>query len=158
MRALAKRFSEDEDTWGIAGLLHDADYEVVKDDASRHTHLTLEWLKKLEAEQSIQDAILAHGWGYVDGNPEPKTKMEWSLYCCDELTGLIVAVALVKPDKKLASVTSDSVLKKWKEKQFAKGVDRSQIEMCEDKLNIPLRDFIEIAVLAMQGISGQLGL
>jgi predicted hydrolase (HD superfamily) len=84
--------------------------------------------------------------------------MEWSLYCCDELTGLIVAVALVKPDKTLASVTVDSILKKWKEKSFAAGVKRKQIEKCEEKLNIPLVDFIGLALEAMQGISEELGL
>ena len=84
--------------------------------------------------------------------------MEWSLYCCDELTGLIVAVALVKPDKKLASVTVDSVLNKWKSKGFAAGVDRGQIELCSEKLGIELRDFIGITLEAMQIIHDNLGL
>jgi predicted hydrolase (HD superfamily) len=84
--------------------------------------------------------------------------LEWSLYCCDELTGFIVAVALVRPDKKLASVTVDSVLKKWGEKAFAAGVKREQIEECEDRLGIPLKEFIEICLQAMQGISKDLGL
>jgi predicted hydrolase (HD superfamily) len=84
--------------------------------------------------------------------------MEWSLYSCDELTGLIVACALVRPDKKLASVDTASVLKKWNQKSFAAGVDRSQIENCEKELGIPLSGFIGITLKAMQGISEELGL
>ena len=160
MRSLAKYFKEDEDIWGIAGLLHDADYEITKDKEPKknHTKQTIKWLKELEAETDIYDAVAAHAWGYVDGAPEPKTKMQWSLYCCDELTGLIVAVTLVKPDKKLASVTADSILKKWSSKSFAAGVDRKQIEQCTPRLGIELRDFIQIALSAMQGISEDLGL
>jgi hypothetical protein len=158
MRSLAGRLAGDPEIWGIAGLLHDADYEIVKDEPNKHTHLTLEWLEPLQVEGEIKDAILAHGWGYVHGNPEPQNNMQWSLYCCDELTGLIVAVALVKPDKKLASVTVESVLNKWKAKGFAAGVDRDQIELCDEKLGIPLRDFIGITLEAMQNIHNDLGL
>jgi putative nucleotidyltransferase with HDIG domain len=161
MRALAKRFKEDEDTWGIAGLLHDADYEELKGTEkvkTDHTKLTIEWLHKLQAETDITDAIAAHAWGYVDGAPEPKNRMQWSLYCCDELTGLIVAVALVKPDKRLSSVTIDSVMKKWNEKGFAAGANREQIRQCEGRLKIPLREFVEIALIAMQQIAPKLGL
>lgn len=158
MKALAKRFNQNEEAWGIAGLLHDADYEITKDDSARHTHLVLEWLKEIEVSSDITDAILAHGWGYVAGNPMPETQMQWSLYCCDELTGLIVATALVKPDRSLSSVTLESVLKKWDEKSFAKGVNRDQIKMCETKLSIPLPEFVEIALHAMQAIAPELGL
>lgn len=166
MRALYKRLSDakpskkEEERWGIAGLLHDADYEMTKDNEPRknHTKHVLKWLKKANAESDIYDAVAAHAWGYVDGAPQPKTKMEWALYCCDELTGLIVAVALVKPDKKLASVTVDSVMKKWNSPSFAAGVDRKQIEECEPRLRIPLRDFVKIALDAMQGIHEDLGL
>lgn len=160
MRALAKRFGENEETWGLAGLLHDADYEITKDKNPKknHTKQVLEWLKELEAETDIYDAVAAHAWGFVDGAPEPKTKMQWALYTCDELTGLIVAVTLVKPDKKLASVTADSILKKWSSKSFAVGVDRKQIEQCTPRLGIEVRDYIQIALTAMQGISNDLGL
>lgn len=158
MRSLAKHFGESEDEWGLSGLLHDADYEIVKDDAKRHTRLTLEWLSKHEVSQEVKNAILAHGWGYVEGNPQPSNNMEWSIYCCDELTGLIVAVALTRPSKKLADVTVEAVRKKWKEKSFAAGVDREQIAKCEEKLKIKLDDFIGIAIGAMQGIHEELGL
>jgi len=145
--------------WMIAGLLHDADYELTKDSAKKeHTKHVLKWLKELDAEMDIYDAVAAHAYNYVEGAPQPKSKMAWALYTCDELTGLIVAVALVKPDKKLTSVTVDSVMNKWKSKSFAAGVDRKQIEECEERLNIPLREFVEIAVIAMQRIHQDLGL
>ena len=165
MRGLYRRLEDhqqsqaEEDLWGIAGLLHDADYEKTKETArTEHTKHILEWLKKADAETDIYDAIAAHAWGYVSFAPEPKTKMQWALFTCDELTGLIVAVALVKPDKKLAAVTVDSVMKKWKTTSFAAGVDRKQTEQCEPRLGIPLREFVEIALSAMQGIHEDLGL
>ena len=146
--------------WKIAGLLHDADYEITKENEPKknHTKHILEWLKKADAETDIYDAIAAHGWGYAEGAPEPKTKMQWALYTCDELTGLIVAVALVKPEKNLASVTVDSVMKKWNSLSFAAGVNRKQIEECESRLRIPLHEFVEIALSAMQSIHEELGL
>ena len=145
--------------WMIAGLLHDADYEETKDTAKTdHTKKVLEWLKELDVHADITNAIASHAWGYLDVAPEPQTPMQWALFCCDELTGLIVATALVKPDKKLASVTVDSVMKKWNSPSFAAGVDRTQIENCQSRLGIPLSEFIQIALTAMQGISGDLGL
>ncbi len=160
MGALAVRLGhkEDREKWEVAGMLHDADYEVTKTDTAKHTHLVLEWLKDHTADAEIHGAILAHGWNYVPGNPQPKNDMEWALYCCDELTGLIVATALVKPDKKLSLVSVESVMNKWSQKSFAAGVDRKQIELCDEKLHIPLRDFIEIALTAMQQIAPDLGL
>lgn len=166
MKALAKYFKQDEAKWAVVGLLHDSDYEKTKDTPEKHTLLTVEWLKAVgEQDPEIVSAILSHNWAHLVepdiGNSTakaPANEMEWSLYCCDELTGLIVAVALVKPDKTLASVTVDSVMNKWKEKSFAAGVKREQIEKCEEKLNIPLREFIGIALEAMQGISVDLGL
>jgi len=165
MKALYNRLEDgdknkaEEDKWGITGLLHDADYELTKDNAkTEHTKQVVKWLRDLDAHSDITDAVSSHAWTYVDGAPEPKTKMAWALYICDELTGLIVAVALVKPDKKLASVSVDSVVKKWNSPSFAAGVDRSQIEMCKSRLKISLREFIDISLSAMQGISKDLGL
>ena len=150
---------KEKNKWKIAGLLHDADYELTKDSAKKeHTLHVMKWLKDLDAEMDIYDAVASHAWGYVDSAPMPKTKMQWALYTCDELTGLIVAVALVRPDKKLASVTVDSVMSKWNSSSFAAGVNRKQIEECEPRLGIPLREFIEIALTAMQSIHDDLGL
>lgn len=160
MKSLADRLGhkDEEDKWGVAGLLHDADWEVTQEEPNKHTHLVTDWIKEVEPDEELQNAILSHGWGYVEGNPQPKTQMEWALYCCDELTGLIVATTLVKPDKKLSSVDVDSVMKKWKETSFAKGVNREQIAQCEGSLGIPVREFVEIALRAMQNIAPSLGL
>ena len=158
MKALAKHCGENEEEWEIAGLLHDMDYEKTKDTPKEHTKMALELLKDTDTSKNIKNAILAHGWGYVEGNPEPSNKMEWSIYCCDELTGLIVACALVRPTKKLADVDVDAVKKKWNQKAFAAGVDREQIAKCEEKLGIPLDEFIGIALTSMQEIHEELGL
>lgn len=148
---------ESVEDWGLAGLLHDADYEEYKDNPEIHTHKTLEWLGGTDVSGEVKRTILTHGFGYVKDSPEPKTPMEWALYTCDELTGLIVAVALVKGGK-LADVTVDSVMKKWKQKAFAAGANREQIAMCEEKLDIKLEEFIGIVLKAMQEIHEELGL
>lgn len=158
MRALARYFKEDEEKWGIVGLLHDGDYEETKDKPEEHTLLMHQWLKEAgETDEEILHAILTHNYAHTGKTP-PNTRMEWALYTCDELTGMIVAVALVRPDKRLASVTVDSVVKKWNEKSFAAGVKREQIELCEEKLGITLHEFIRIALEAMQGIAEDLAL
>ncbi|MBI3443177.1 phosphohydrolase [Candidatus Woesebacteria bacterium] len=167
MKALARYFSQGErssvakameETWGVVGLLHDGDYEETKQNPEKHTLLMTEWLKKEGVDdREILEAVLSHNYAHTDNNP-PKNRMEWSLYCCDELTGLIVAVALVRPDRKLASVTVEAILKKWDERSFAAGVKREQIKQCESRLGIPLNEFIKIALEAMQGIAPVLGL
>jgi putative nucleotidyltransferase with HDIG domain len=158
MKALAIRFGEDADKWEIVGLLHDGDYEETKSEPEKHTILMTEWLKAIgETDPTIISAILSHNYAHTGQNP-PKNKLEWSLYCCDELTGLIVAVTLVRPEKKLSKVTVENVLGKWNSKSFAAGVKREQIEGCEEKLGIKLPDFIQISLNAMQGIHENLGL
>lgn len=171
MRALAKHFiqngtnsaraeNDPESTiemWGIVGLLHDGDYEETKETPTQHTLKMAQWLKDAgETDQEILEAILSHNFAHTGQNP-PKNTLEWSLYCCDELTGLIVAVALVK-GKSLANVNVESIFKKFPEKNFAAGVHREQISACEEKLNIPLAEFVQIALVAMQGIYEELGL
>lgn len=160
MKSLAKRLGHEDEAedWGIAGLLHDADWEMTQNEPSKHTHLVTDWIREVEPDPKLENAIYTHAWGYVEGNPEPSTKMEWSLYTCDELTGLIVACALVKPDRKLSSVTVETVMNKWNQKAFAAGVNRDQIANCEGKLGIPLREFVQIALEAMQSIAPELGL
>ncbi|OGG01413.1 hypothetical protein A2Z33_02645 [Candidatus Gottesmanbacteria bacterium RBG_16_52_11] len=146
------------EVWGIAGLVHDADYEQFKDDPKKHPSVIFPKLEERGADPSIINAVRAHGWGNRAGLPEPATPMEWSLYCADELTGLVIACALVRPEKSLATVSVESVLKKWPQKAFAAGVHREQIGLCESKLGIPLPEFISIALTAMQGIHAELGL
>ncbi len=168
MRALAKRLGGDEDNsadakamadkWGIVGLLHDGDYEKTKETPEKHTILMHEWLKAAgETDEEILNAILSHNYVHTKQN-RPNNNLEWALYCCDELTGLIVAVTLVRPDRKLASVTVESIMKKWDQKNFAAGVHREQIKECEARLGIPLQEFIEIALSVMQNISENLTL
>lgn len=158
MRALAGRLGGDPGKWEIVGLLHDGDYEKTKNEPEKHTLLMHQWLMDAgETNQELLDAILSHN-AAVTGKNLPKTPMESALYCCDELTGFIIAVALVRPEKRLSSVTVESVLKKWDEKAFAAAVDRKQIEECEPRLGIPLQEFIEITLNALQGISEELGL
>lgn len=158
MKALAKHFNEDENMWEIAGLVHDADYEILKNEPEKHPSLVFDWLEAEGYDPKIIQAVKAHGWGWKEGLPMPETKMDWSLYCCDELTGFIIAVTLMRPTKKLADTTVENILKKWPEKSFAKGVIRENIEKCEVELGIKLPDFIEICLSSMQGISKDLGL
>lgn len=157
MRALARRLGGDEEKWGIVGLLHDGDYEKTKNDPKKHTLLMHEWLKEKGTDEEVLQAILSHNFAHT-GKNSPANEMEWALYCCDELTGFIVAVTLVRPDKRLASVTVESVMKKWDEKSFAQGVHRKQIAECDTRLGIPLQEFITIALEAMQAHADELGL
>jgi predicted hydrolase (HD superfamily) len=145
----------DKEKWGIVGLLHDADYELSKDHPEKHT-LILE--KKIgdKLEPDVMYAIKSHNW--QETRVEPKSQMDWSIYCSDELTGLIIAAALIHPDKKLASLDVDFIIKRFNEPSFAKGASRDQIKMCEEKLEIPLDEFIGLVLKAMQGISNGLGL
>ncbi|KKS04653.1 hypothetical protein A2W70_05015 [Candidatus Curtissbacteria bacterium RIFCSPLOWO2_02_41_11] len=151
--ALAKEESFDLDDWEIVGLLHDADYELTNKSLDLHTEETTKKLKETGADQTIIDAIRGH----CDKAPR-ETQMAKAIYACDELTGLIVACALVQPDKKLKSVTVESVLKKFKDKSFARGASRDQIKTCETELNIPLEEFTSITLKAMQEKAGELGL
>jgi len=155
MKSLARHFKEDENLWEITGLVHDLDYEKNPD---KHPLEAIKFLEKENYPTEIINAVRAHAWNYGEGFPEPQNKMEWSLYCCDELTGFIVACALVRPEKKLSLVKVDSVLKKMKDKAFAAAVKREQIALCQEKLGIPLEEFVKMALEAMRGISGELGL
>lgn len=149
----AEEFNEEE--WGIVGMLHDADYETVGRDLSRHTLVTEEKLLSLGVPKQIIDGVKAHN---PDVKPNRDNFMEKAVYCADELSGLIIAAALVRPDKKLSSLTVDSVMKRFREKGFAAGAKREQIQACEKELGIPLNEFVAIALKAMQNISGELGL
>lgn len=146
----------DKEEWAIVGLLHDADYELIEKDPKRHTLVTEEKLREIGGvSERIINGIKAHH----DGIKESRDNlMEKSVYAADELSGLITAVALVRPDRKLSSVTVESVMKKFPQKSFAAGAKREQILACEKELNIPLAEFVGIALKAMQGISDELGL
>lgn len=160
MRALAKKLEpEKEEVWAMAGLLHDLDYEVIKNPKTEHGKKTVEILKKQNKDlpEEVYSTILAHCYNLYPEH-EPKNKMEWSLFIGDSLTGLIVATALVRPDRKLNSVEVKSVVKKFKSPSFAAGTRREEIALCEEKLGIELKDFIELTLKAMQSIASDLGL
>ena len=142
----------EKDDWEIVGILHDADYEITDKSLEKHTEETTKKLKEIKADQLIIDAIRGHC-----DKAERKTLMAKSVYACDELTGLIVAAALVQPDKKLKSVTAESVMRKFKDKSFAAGANRDQIRTCETELKINLEKFIGIVLASMQKNSGDLG-
>jgi len=157
MKALAKHFNENEEMWEIVGLLHDGDYEFTKEDHANHAKLMASWVRETgETDEELLTGIESHGW-FHEGKL-PQTQMQWALFYSDELTGLITAVTLVRPEKKLSLVTVDNILSKWSQKSFAGGVKREDIEHCEKELGIKLPDFIEIALKAMQGIATKLGL
>jgi len=157
MRALARYFHEDEEVWGITGLLHDIDYELAQkeDKLNKHGILLFEQNPAI-IKEPMAHAIKAHN--YTKTNILPESHLDWAITCCDQLTGLIVAAALVHPDKKLSLLDKEFILKRFSEKSFAKGADRETIKLCEEKLEIPLPEFIEITLQAMQGISKELGL
>jgi len=154
MRALAKRFDEDEEEWGITGLLHDIDVELTEGDMNSHSKLGADLVKELGASEAMAHAILCHN--ETHGIPL-ETKLDKALFCADPLTGLITAAALVRPDKKLASVEAKSVKKRFKEKSFAAGANRQQIARCSE-IGFELDEFIELGLEAMQGIAADLGL
>jgi len=157
MKGLARRLDKDGESWGLAGLVHDIDYN---DQISPQEHglKTREILaeEKIDLPDDIFQAVAAHNWH--NNGVKPETLMDWALFCGDSLTGLIVACALVRPDKKLSSVTVESVLKKFPVKRFAAGTRRKDIKMCQEKLGIPLEEFVKIALESMQEISEMLGL
>lgn len=146
-----------KEEWIMAGLLHDGDYSDEVPHERQGIQVT-EWLRErgYEIPENVGQTMAAHNWKHT--GVEPQTKMDWAIFCGDSLTGLIVATALVHPDKKLTSVKTKSVMKKFKNKAFASGTRREDIKLCEEKLGIPLRDFIEICLKAMQGIAEKLEL
>lgn len=164
MKSLAMYFhAEDADLWELAGILHDADWEVTKQDISKHTRETVRWIEESANPKAKDETaklirlILSHNC-HDNGEPMPQSLAEWSLYCCDELTGLIVATTLIMPSKKLSDVTTESVIKKINSKNFAAVVDREGIRMCEEKLGIPLADFVRMVLEEMQAESSVIGL
>jgi len=154
MRALARRIGENEEEWGLAGLLHDIDVELTESDMSSHSKLGADLARDMGASEAIANAILCHNAAH---GVLPETPMEKALFCSDPLTGLITAAVLVRPDKKIDSLEAKSVRKRFKEKSFAAGAKREQIARCAD-IDLELDEFISIGLEAMKGIAPQLGL
>jgi len=154
MKVLASHFEEDTEKWGLAGLLHDIDYEETKDDPYQHSILGAKMLENLGVEKEIVEAVKTHNEAH--GIP-PQTLMAKALFCLDPLTGLIVAATLVMPSRKINDLNVENVLNRFKEKSFARGANREIIQKCSD-INLGLEEFVEICLKAMQAISNKLGL
>ncbi len=155
MRKLAEFLNEDKEKWGLVGLLHDIDYEKTKDNPKMHGIMAAEILSKHIKDEEILRAIKAHN--FENTGIEPKNKLEYALVAADSLSGLIIACALVMPNKKLEEVRVESIAKKFKQKDFARKVSRERILFCE-KLGIPKEKFFELGLEALKEIHSELGL
>ncbi len=154
MRALARRLEEDEEEWGLTGLLHDIDVELTDGDMGSHSKLGADLARELGADEAIAHAVLAHNPAH---GVSLESRLDKALYCADPLTGLIIAATLVRPDKKLAGLDASSVKKRFQEKRFALGADREQIAACAE-LGLELDEFIALGLEAMQAIAEDLDL
>ncbi len=154
MRHLARKLGEDEEMWGVIGLVHDLDYEQFPD---KHCTKTKEILVERGWPEEYIRAVVSHGWG-ICSDVEPMSTLEKTLYAIDELTGLVAASALVRPSKSVLDLNSKSVMKKWKTPAFAAGVDRSIIENGARMMGVELSDLIEDTILGMRQVAEEIGL
>ncbi|HBY57377.1 MAG TPA: hydrolase [Candidatus Atribacteria bacterium] len=154
MRYFARKRGEDEEKWGIIGLVHDLDYEKFPEE---HCHKSGEILKEKGWPDEYIRAVVSHGWG-ICSEVEPQTELEKILFAIDELTGLVVTTALVRPSKSVMDVKVKSVKKKWNDKRFAAGVDRSIIEKGAEMLGIDLSNLIADTIAGMQEVAEAIGL
>ncbi len=154
MRHFAKHFNQDEEIWGVIGLVHDLDYEMYPD---QHCIMTEKILKKHDWPDEYIRAVLSHGWE-ICTNIKPETLLEQTLYTIDELTGLVTTSALVRPSKSILDMKAKSVKKKWNDKRFAAKIDRSIIEKGAEMLNMELSQIITLTIEGMCNIAGELEL
>nr|MDO8080920.1 HDIG domain-containing protein [Candidatus Freyarchaeota archaeon] len=154
MRNLAHHLGEDEETWGLVGLIHDLDYEETINSPQTHATKTAEYIQGL-VPKNVVNAVKAHNYEYT--KVQPQTKLEKGLICSDAVSGLIIAAALVMPNKKLEQVRVETLKKKFKDKTFAASTGRDRIRICEE-IGVPLTDFLKISLEALQKISDELEL
>jgi putative nucleotidyltransferase with HDIG domain len=154
MRSVAKHFGEDEDRWGLVGILHDVDYEKTELTPEKHSLVAEEILKGVVPDELVK-AIKTHNFKYTGVTPE--TRMEKALIASDAISGLLVACALVMPSKKLADVKVETVAKKFKDKDFARGAERERILVCEE-IGIPRERFFEITLDGLKNVAAEIGL
>lgn len=154
MRYFARKRGEDEEKWGIIGLVHDLDYEQFPQE---HCKKTEEILRENDWPEEYIRAVISHGWG-ICTDVEPQTELEKVLYAIDELTGLVVTTALIRPSKSVLDVKTKSVKKKWKDRRFAAGVDRSIIEKGAGMLGMELPDLITDTIMGMREVAEEIGL
>jgi putative nucleotidyltransferase with HDIG domain len=154
MKSTARHLHEDEEKWGLVGLLHDIDYEKTESTPEKHTILAEDILKETIPEELIR-AIKTHNFRYT--NVVPEKNLEKALIACDAISGLLVACALVMPSKKLADVKLETVIKKFKDKDFARGAERERVIVCEE-IGILKEKFFEIALEGLKTVSQEIGL
>jgi len=154
MRYIARKRGEDEQKWGIIGLVHDLDYELFPE---QHCHKSQEILEERGWPKEYIRAVVSHGWG-ICTDVAPESELEKVLYTIDELTGLITATALVRPSKSVADLEPKSVTKKWKDKAFAAGVNRDLIEKGAEMLGVERRELIADAIMGMREVADKIGL
>jgi putative nucleotidyltransferase with HDIG domain len=152
MRAVAAKLGEDPEPWGLAGILHDLDYELTEKSPELHTTETVKILQAQGIAPRVIHAVQAHA-----AKVPCENAMDWAIFSVDPLTGLIIAATLMHPDKKLKSIDLEFVKRRYKEKSFARGARREEIEESRH-LGLELDDFISICLAAMQGIDQELGL
>jgi len=155
MKSLARHLSENEELWGLTGLLHDIDYEKTEGNPEKHALLSEKILDNFDVPEEIVRAIKAHNFHYT--NVKPQNTMEKALIACDAISGLLVACALVMPSKKLAEVKVDTVAKKFRDKSFARRVERERILFCEEFM-IPRKMFFKLALDGLKAVSSEIGL
>jgi putative nucleotidyltransferase with HDIG domain len=154
MRHFARQRDADEERWGIIGLIHDLDYEKFPD---QHCRKTEEILRERNWPEDYIRAVVSHGWG-ICSDVKPESELEKVLFAIDELTGLVTTSALVRPSKSVLDMEASSVKKKWKDKRFAAGVDRSIIEKGAAMLGVDLTALITDTILGMRNVAGEIGL
>jgi predicted hydrolase (HD superfamily) len=154
MRYMAKKHGEDEEKWGIIGLIHDLDYEMYPD---QHCIMTEKILKENNWPEEYIRAVLSHGWGLAS-DVKPISLLERTIYAIDELTGLVATSALVRPSKSVLDMETRSVRKKWNDKKFAAGVDRSVIEKGAEMLGVNLDELITDCIMGMRTVAKEIGL
>jgi predicted hydrolase (HD superfamily) len=154
MRYMARKSGEDEEKWGVIGLIHDLDYEMYPD---QHCIMTKKILEENIWPEEYIRAVLSHGWGLAS-DVEPVTKLEKTIYAIDELTGLVATSALVRPSKSLLDMEARSVKKKWNDRKFAAGVNRSVIEKGAEMLGVNLDELITDCIMGMREVAEEIGL
>lgn len=154
MRYYARKIGEDEEKWSVIGLIHDLDYEQFPE---QHCHKTEEILISEKWPDECIRAVVSHGWG-ICTDVEPRSELEKVLYAIDELTGLVMTTALVRPSKSVMDMKAKSVKKKWKDKSFAAGVNREVIEKGAGMLGVELSELINDVIMGMREVADEIGL
>jgi putative nucleotidyltransferase with HDIG domain len=154
MRYMARKSGEDEEKWGVIGLIHDLDYELYPD---QHCTMTKKILEENHWPEEYIRAVMSHGWGLVS-DIEPVTLLEKTIFAMDELTGLVTTSALVRPSKSVLDMEAKSVKKKWNDRRFAAGVDRTVIEKGASMLGVTLDELISDCIAGMREVADQIGL